>query len=217
MKWQISIQVWLCIMVLAGTMGCEGDETVKPRQNAASAIAGQFSLADDHLSSVWQGRLVDGAGKRGSGSVFEANEYGSWQVVSEQDSLNGLVRCGRGWFIQECWAWVGLANALPFDGEGAGLLDRFVWNDKLSHVQSLYEWQMPAPKVEVDKEWAMMVCLDLTEIDFLGSPFHPTRVWAEGTITQEVNGRQIVSLRHAPFDSAIAEAKTHTHLKNQNR
>jgi hypothetical protein len=207
MKWQLIFQVVSWSLGLWVATGCEEASHVAPRQANMETVIEASEIAVGHESGIWEGRLVDASGKAGSGSVFEANEYGGWQVVRTQDSLNGLIRCGRGWFVQECWAWVGQLEHLPVQKDGSLQLELFPWKEKLSQMRSLYEWQLPELGSNPAVEWAMVVCLDLAEIDFLGSPFHPTRVWAEGEVETSGGGRQIVSLRSAPFDSAIAEAR----------
>lgn len=201
-KW--IVKTFASIALILPNTACEPEGRVLPvgkeQTDSQALITDEFS----GIVQEWAGILVDHSGRKGTGSVYEANHYGEWLLKVHGQSLECSVTCGRGWYLDQVWAWVGEMADRPVEESGKVLLGSFPFYKQLRPMMPGYSIHFPLAEVLVNKELALMLKLELVELDFLGSPFHPTEVWAEGEEWEGTVGAKVVSLGRVGRDTAVA-------------
>lgn len=195
---------WVCAGLAVALLlsACEPEGRVLPMgMEHQQVLEEETGFASDLR---WDGILVDHAGQEGTGSVYEANHYGKWSLKLEDQILACNIVCGQGWYLNQVWAWVGDWEARPLHENGDAKLGAFPYYHKLPTMKLGYSIDFPFAASLYQMELAFMLKLELVELDFLGSPFHPTEVWAEGDEGAGTAGAKVVSLGKVKRDTALA-------------
>lgn len=180
----------LSLLAIVGliSFGCSPEASVEPRGGNSPGLAALgdtvHTTPDTICGQTMTGNIVDALDQTGSGNIFGADVYGTWEIIATPQEMFLQVSLGRGWFVKQAYVWMGASTNIPRLSGGNVDAENLPINAIVDPVKNLYEvaWPITNDMQCPNASWIyakFIVC----ELDFLGLPFNDTPVWCEGTPT----------------------------------
>lgn len=189
---------WLALGLAFALTACQSEAGVQPKGLGNNDLLSQgpgdtVHVAPDSIcGAIMTGDLVDINHNTGSGNMFGADTYGTWEMLATPREMVVQVNMGRGWFTADWSVYMGGEANIPTDGNGNPLLESFPANGIVRPVRNNCEIRWPiSSQMRCPNSVAVVMHVTLVELDFLGNAFNETTVWLDGVSLGSAGARVV--------------------------
>lgn len=209
----------LVLLISIGLVGfgCRPETEVQPKSNGLdmAALGDTVHTTPDTICGTnYIGNIVDAAGNLGSGNIFGADLYGTYEVIGTPTEMFLQVSLGRGWFVKQAYIYMGSSTNIPRLNDGNVDAENLPINATVSPVRNLYEVTWPiSGSMQCPAENYIYAQLTIVELDFLNTPYNDTPVWCQASPIASptgTNGAQWFSYCAVPCGNTGPEETTLT-------
>lgn len=186
---------FLVSFALGFLASCEKD-LVQPQSNPSLAAWGATDTIHEDVEQICgtpvQGSLVDAMGRTGTGNMFGADIYGTWELITTPSQMILQVSMGRGWFISKASIYMGGEENLPLLPNGGINHEELPFQQSIAPARNIYDaaWDKSTAMECPNTVWTVARFV-VSELDFLGTPINETQLWCQGTLVDNYGAQAI--------------------------